>query len=103
VGGQPSPGTWTSTGPLNTGRAFAATATLPDGEVLVAGGGGPSGALASAEIWGGPPRATPTPVAGPEPVSDRAGAKVALKQRPAAVGARPKPRSGPQPWAGSLL
>ena len=45
MGGQPQPGH------LDLDRAFAAIATLPDGEVLVAGGGGPSGALASAEIW----------------------------------------------------
>jgi endoglucanase len=45
---------WSSTVPMSTARYGAAAATLPSG-VLVAGGEGPSGALASAEEFVVPP------------------------------------------------
>lgn len=47
-----SPGTWTTTGSLNTARAAHTATLLPDGEVLVAGGQDSSGAaLATAELY----------------------------------------------------
>lgn len=47
-----SPGTWTTTGSLNTARAAHTATLLPNGEVLVAGGQDSSGAaLASAELY----------------------------------------------------
>ena len=47
-----SPGTWTTTGSLNTARAAHTATLLPNGDVLVAGGQDASGnALASAELY----------------------------------------------------
>ncbi|MBI1984394.1 MAG: hypothetical protein HYS61_09365, partial [Acidobacteria bacterium] len=48
----PSSGTWVPTpGPMAEARTGAASAALPDGRVLVSGGTGASGALASAELF----------------------------------------------------
>jgi hypothetical protein len=47
----PSTGTWTPTGSLNTAREVHTATLLPDGTVLVAGGYGYGGYLASAEIY----------------------------------------------------
>lgn len=48
----PSSGTWVPTpGPMAEARTGAASAALPDGRVLVSGGAGASGALASAELF----------------------------------------------------
>ena len=50
----PASGTWTATGSLNTGRQDHTATLLPNGKVLVAagwGGVGPSGRLASAELY----------------------------------------------------
>jgi Galactose oxidase, central domain/Kelch motif len=57
----PASGTWSATGSLATGR-FSQTATLlPNGKALLAGGSNSniSGNLASAELYGGQPTATP--------------------------------------------
>ena len=45
------PGAWQNASPMTGSRAFAATATLPDGRVLVAGGGSGTSVTASAEIF----------------------------------------------------
>ena len=42
---------WTYTGSMATARGFHTASPLPDGRVLVAGGYGTSGALASAEVY----------------------------------------------------
>ena len=49
----PTSGTWTVTGSLNTGRGFHTATLLPDAKVLVAGGqtGIPGVTLASAELY----------------------------------------------------
>ncbi|MGH9172243.1 MAG: kelch repeat-containing protein, partial [Acidimicrobiales bacterium] len=48
----PIVGSWTPTGTLAAGRAFASLADLPGGDVLVAGGAGANGhLLASAEVY----------------------------------------------------
>jgi uncharacterized delta-60 repeat protein len=54
----PATGTWTMTGGLNTARAFATATLLSDGKVLIAGGfgliaggGGWTGYLSSAELY----------------------------------------------------
>src|SRR5437867_7924367 len=44
-------GKWTATSSLKTPRSGACSALLPDGHVLITGGEGPYGALASAEIY----------------------------------------------------
>src|SRR5438874_1228212 len=44
-------GTWTPTGSLNTARYLHAASLLPNGMVLVAGGSGDAGVLASAELY----------------------------------------------------
>lgn len=44
-------GTWTPTGSMNVARNSPGTAVLPDGRVLVQGGGNASGAINSAEIY----------------------------------------------------
>ena len=44
-------GTWSSTGSMATARTGHSATLLPDGKVLVAGGGGNSGILASAELY----------------------------------------------------
>src|SRR5207253_132871 len=46
-----TPGQWEYTGSLNTGRSSHTATLLFDGRVLVAGGLGSSGVLASAEIY----------------------------------------------------
>src|SRR5213594_4181884 len=43
--------TWTATGSLGTARYGHTATLLPNGKVLVAGGVGPSGDLASAELY----------------------------------------------------
>src|SRR5215813_9381026 len=43
---------WTTTGSLITARRDACAATLPNGQVLVSGGEGESGPLASVEVYG---------------------------------------------------
>ena len=48
---QAAPGDWTTTGSLSTARQNATATLLPDGDVLVAGGYGSSGYLASAELY----------------------------------------------------
>ena len=48
---QAAPGGWTTTGSLSTAREWATATLLPDGDVLVAGGLGSSGVLASAELY----------------------------------------------------
>jgi hypothetical protein len=47
----PASATWTNTGSLNNARSLHTAALLPDGKVLVAGGYGGSGILASAELY----------------------------------------------------
>jgi hypothetical protein len=47
----PATGHWTTGGSLRQARAFAASAMLPDGRVLVTGGISPTGLLASSEIY----------------------------------------------------
>ena len=48
----PAAGSWTAAAPLATARAFSTSTLLPGGDVLVAGGTGPSGAaIASAELY----------------------------------------------------
>jgi hypothetical protein len=44
-------GAWTETGCLATARGSHTATLLPNGKVLVAGGGGTSGVLASAELY----------------------------------------------------
>ena len=46
-----APGEWTATGGLRDARTGAAIASLPDGRVVIAGGSGADGPLASAEIF----------------------------------------------------
>jgi len=46
-----SPGAWNYTGDLIDCRAYHTETLLPDGRVLITGGEGASGILASAEIW----------------------------------------------------
>jgi len=47
----PRTGTWTVTGALPQARAFQTATLLPNGQVLVAGGGDSQGPLASAELY----------------------------------------------------
>jgi len=47
----PAAGTWSSTGPLNAARSGHTASLLPNGKVLVVGGGGVAGVLASAELY----------------------------------------------------
>jgi len=47
----PTDGTWTMTGPLNTARYVHTATLLPNGQVLVAGGYGTNGTLGSAELY----------------------------------------------------
>ena len=47
----PSTGTWTVTGSLNSTRSFDTATLLPSGKVLIAGGEGNSGPLASTELY----------------------------------------------------
>ena len=44
-------GTWSSTSSMATARKYHSATLLPDGKVLVAGGYGSSGILASAELY----------------------------------------------------
>ena len=46
----PATGTWTMTGVLSTIRGYATATLLPNGKVLVVGGGSSSGGLASASL-----------------------------------------------------
>ena len=48
-------GTWTATGSLGTARSSQTATLLPTGRVLIAGGWDGSSALASAELYTGPP------------------------------------------------
>jgi hypothetical protein len=48
----PASGTWTATGSLNTGRQKHTATLLQNRKVLVAGGFGTNGGLASAELGG---------------------------------------------------
>ncbi len=50
AGTSPPPGGWASTAALPVATAFAATATLPGGALLVAGGNGATGPSKSAEV-----------------------------------------------------
>ncbi|MBN1889931.1 MAG: tandem-95 repeat protein [Thermoflexales bacterium] len=50
-GAYPAQGSWSSTGALGAARRQHTAARLPDGRVLVAGGYGGGGALASAELY----------------------------------------------------
>jgi hypothetical protein len=52
----PATGTWSATGSLATARFLHTATLLPSGKVLVAGGIGQSGYLASAELIGVTPR-----------------------------------------------
>jgi len=61
-------GTWTATGSLVTARDAHTATLLPNGKVLVAGGRGTTGVLASAELydpatgaWGAPAATSITP------------------------------------------
>ena len=47
----PATGTWTTTSALSTGRAYHTATLLPDGRVLVAGGGNASIKFSSAEVF----------------------------------------------------
>ncbi len=47
----PTTGTWHATGSLGTGRGMHTATLLPNGKVLVAGGGESVGASASAELY----------------------------------------------------
>ena len=47
----PASGTWSATGSLTTARELHTATLLPNGKVLVAGGDGSSGVLASAELY----------------------------------------------------
>ena len=46
-----SPGTFTPTGTMTTARLWHTATLLADGRVLIAGGFGIDGGLASAELW----------------------------------------------------
>jgi hypothetical protein len=68
VKSQPTVGSWAATGSMGVGQGFASVATLPGGDVLVAGGDGPSVApITTAEIYDPATRtwttAKPMPVA----------------------------------------
>lgn len=47
----PATGTWTLTGPMSTGRGFQTTTLLPNGKVLVSGGGNNGNPFTSAELY----------------------------------------------------
>jgi hypothetical protein len=51
----PASGTWVATGGLATAREYHTATLLSNGQVLVSGGSNTSGALASAELYGGQP------------------------------------------------
>lgn len=46
-----TPGTWSATGSMSTARTDQATVLLSSGKVLVSGGRGSTGVLASAEVY----------------------------------------------------
>lgn len=57
--------TWSPVAPMATTRYGAAAAALPDGRIVVAGGEGSSGPLASAEAFSPPPVPAPADTSGP--------------------------------------
>ncbi|HWF24350.1 MAG TPA: glycoside hydrolase family 6 protein [Solirubrobacteraceae bacterium] len=57
--------TWSQAAPLATARYGAAAAALADGRIVVAGGEGSSGPLASAEAFSPPPVPAPAATSGP--------------------------------------
>ncbi len=62
----PATGTWTTTGSLNAARAYHTAIFLPNGQVLVAGGGGNGVTLTSAELYN-PATGTWTATGSPNP------------------------------------
>jgi endoglucanase len=56
---------WGQVAPMATARYGASAAALPDGRIVVAGGEGSSGALASAEAFSPPPVPAPATISGP--------------------------------------